>query len=197
MSDHINKSLQDYINDVSSQKSTPGGGNVVGVVSSFGCALMLMSIRIGVLAKEPDSRLERDSEEELLKLRQEFIILSERDSKKFKQVIKNWKKRGEELENALKGAAEVSLEMAELNVKLIDLIEKQNLERLRNIVTDVGISLELARACFNGGIMNYKVNKKAVKKQDTIEKLELKSRELIKKFNEKYGKISEKIGRLC
>jgi len=186
----LKRSFEDYINAVSSSAGTPGGGHVAGVVCGFAYGLMLMSLRIAVLKRNPDSKEALVLEEKLAELQKESLDCAEEDSEKFKNVMKSWKAGGDELDKAMSEAAEVSLKISEKSYELLKLIKAQELSGFRNIITDVGISAELARAAFRGGIMNCRVNILNISSKGRFEG-EIK--QLEENFNTDYNYLMEKL----
>ncbi len=157
--------LKDYIDKVASSAGTPGGGNVISTVNSLAASLMLMSLRIVILKKNSASKSGLELEKELIVIKEESLELAEADSREFKEVMKNWSGGGHRLEESLKGAAMVSLEIARKAVGLIELIEAQDLDVYKNIITDVTISFRLAESAFHGGIANCIINAGALSKE--------------------------------
>ncbi len=180
----LDDKLLKYIEDVSSDASTPGGGNVAGVINSLGCALMLMSLRIAVLKKNKTDSEALNTEKELNMLKDRSLCLAREDSCLFSKVMKYWREGGSSLQNALEESAKVSLDISEAAVLLISIIEKQDLKRFKNIITDVGIALELARAAYESGMLNFKINYDGMKKP--AGQLKEKEKNINSEFNKKF-----------
>ena len=193
MNNLLNESMKNYVDSLSSGSGTPGGGNAIGVVCSFACALMLMSLRIAVLKKGGDVADSLELQKTLEDIQKKCFFLAEKDSEKFKNVLAKWKKGGSELESALKESAEVSLDIAEICLELLQHIDMQDLSRYTMIMTDVGIAVELANACFSGAVMNYKINVKGIKNQVVFNNLKKIRNRVFGEFEDLYSKLSEKI----
>jgi len=150
--------LQKYIEDVSSSSGTPGGGNVLGTVEALSCGLMLMSLRIAVLKKGDSAPEFHDLEASLIEFQESAVLFAHEDSKRFSRLMSCWKEGGSKLESAVKSCADISVDIAELALNIMELIDRQNMEKYKNIITDVGIAFELAVSCFRGAEMNYRIN---------------------------------------
>ena len=190
----LDRSLNNYIESLSSDAGTPGGGNAIGLVNAFACGLMLMSLKIAIIKKEGDNIGEAlNLKNQLENLQKRSLELAEEDRKVFKEVLALWKAKDESLDDVLKKAAEVSLNSSMLSFDLIRLIGAQDLQRYRNIITDVGIAVEFAQACFRGSMMNYKINIKSIKEKSSYEYLEKDKVKLMEVFCGISNKLQEKI----
>lgn len=192
MSEFINEPLKEYIDKLSSASSTPGGGNAIAVVNSLAAGLLLMSLRIVILKKEPDNSEIQKLELLLIDIQKKSISLAEEDTLRFKQVMSCWKDGGVKLHKALLSSAKVSLDISKVSVGLIDLIGMQDLERFNNIITDVAIAIEFARSCFVGGIYNFLINVKSLD-VDLYSELKTEKEKLENKFNIGYQNTLKKV----
>lgn len=186
-------SFEEYLEEVSSSKSTPGGGHVAARVNALGCSLMLMSLRIAVLKRNPEDNKAIELEARLLNLRDISLELAEKDSESFRGVMRTWKDGGEPLEKALEYSAEVSKSIAEASLKLIDMINGEDISRYKNIITDVGLALRLAGTAFDGGIMNLKINASSIKDASRNEELIAGADNLKKKRSEIFNVLIARI----
>src|SRR3989339_546499 len=93
-----NETLSEYIEKLSSDSGAPGGGSAIGVAGALACSLMLMSLRIAVLKKNSSDAEALQLQDRLIFSRNGFLDLSEKDSEKFKTVMKYWKEKGQGLD---------------------------------------------------------------------------------------------------
>ncbi len=191
----LDDKLLKYIESVASDSSTPGGGNVAGVINSLGCALMLMSLRIAVLKKDKRDPDALQTEKELESLKEKSLCLAREDSRIFSKVMKYWKEGGSSLHRAIKESAEVSLDISEAAFILVSIIEKQELNRFKNIITDVGIALELARAAYESGIMNFKINCAGLQ-EPSGRHLKEKEKIISAEFNKKFPALRNSVKKI-
>lgn len=187
----LDDKLSEYIETVSSSSSTPGGGNVAAVVNSLGCSLMLMSLRIAILKKENNNKEALQTESSLEEIKKRSLFLAGEDSRVFSEVMKSYSAGGEKLLRALKNSASVSLDIARAATGLICIIEEQDLKKFANIITDVGIALELARAAYESSLMNYRINTAGLKKSD--KSLEKSRYEISRKFEKIFPALRKKV----
>ncbi|MEA3506864.1 MAG: cyclodeaminase/cyclohydrolase family protein [Elusimicrobiota bacterium] len=182
MDDIFSGSLKSYIDKVASSASTPGGGSVIAAVNSLAASLMLMSLRIAILKKENPPKEALDLEKELMDIKEESLELAEADSREFKKVMKNWSKGGELLEESLKRAAEVSLNISLKSLELIELIDAQDLNAYKNIITDVAIAFYLGESSFRGGIANSVINAKLLSREENKTEIFKRQKNIEKNF---------------
>ncbi|NLB34616.1 MAG: cyclodeaminase/cyclohydrolase family protein [Elusimicrobia bacterium] len=187
------ESFTEYLKDLSSSRSTPGGGNAAARVNAMGCALMLMSLRIAVLKKTPEDDSAILLEKNLLELQERSMGLAEEDSSSFKGVMRAWKTGGQPLEEALRCSAEVSQKIAAAARELLQMIEGEEISKYKNIITDVGLALALARAAYEGGMMNTKINSAMLKNSSHKEKLISETEKDETEFRLTHGNLLEKI----
>ncbi|GEM_PF-3005039 len=185
--------IREYIDSLSSDKPTPGGGNAAGLANALGCSLMLMSLRIAVLKKNPEDAESINLEKGLLELREESMELAEQDSEKFLSVIKNYKKKGSGLSKAMYEAAQVSLNISSAAEKLSKLILKSPLGKMKNIITDVKMALEFSRVAYSGGMINCSVNESGVQNSE-LKELKCRKDRIEKNFESNYKEVLKNIG---
>jgi len=187
------QSFTEYLNEVSSARSTPGGGHVAARVNAFGCGLMLMSLRIAVLKKDPSNTAALKLEKKLLKLQDTSMKLADEDSESFRSVMRSWKSGGEPLENALGYSAEVSQKIAGAARDLLETINSEEISKYKNIITDLGLAAALARTAYEGGMMNLKINSASLKNSSVKNKFINDAEKDEEGFRILYGNIIEKI----
>lgn len=193
MDDIFNGSVKNYIDKVASSASTPGGGNVIASVNSLAASLMLMSLRIAILKKDNPPEEALNLEKELMAIKAESLELAEADSREFKKVMKNWSKGGQMLEESLKSAAEVSLNISLKSFELIKLIDDQDLNDYKNIITDVAIAVYLGESSFRGGIANSVINAKLLSREENKSEIFKRQKNIEIKFK---GLVEKLKGRL-
>ncbi len=146
----VNSTVKEYLNQVGSKHCTPGGGNVLGLVNSLACGLVLMAARI---------KGHKELAKRLLHLKKLSIKTAQMDSFKFEKVMQAYRKKDQaKLPEALKAAAGVSLDTAGHSMALLKLINNLDLSEFTNILPDIIIAVELAGVCIKGSLCNCKTN---------------------------------------
>lgn len=163
-------SISHYLEELSSNSPTPGGGNV----SAF-CGAIASSLGIMVCNLTIGKKKYLDSEEELKVLKRklekaqnDFLILSEDDNKAFDKVMEAFKlpketdaqitKRSKKIEDATIGAGVVPYRVIFLCKNIIPMLmviaEKGN----QNSLSDAGVAISLISTASQGAFLNVLIN---------------------------------------
>ncbi|NQT46329.1 MAG: cyclodeaminase/cyclohydrolase family protein [Candidatus Omnitrophica bacterium] len=190
-------SIHGYLDDLAGKKPAPGGGSAAALAGAVGCALISMVANFTVgkekykVAEDEMQDLLKKSEglrAQLEKLVQEDIEAYGRFDKAYK-MPKDTKGRKEAVEEALKVAASVPLEIcrcAHRAMKLLPIaLEKGN----KNLITDVGVPAHILKAAFDSALMNVEVNLKWIKDEEFI----AKTRKVLDPMNKETLMLKEKV----
>src|ERR1035437_3285219 len=163
-------SIGHYLEELSSNSSTPGGGNVSAFCGSLASSLGIMVCNLTIGKKKY-----LDSEEELKVLMKklkraidEFLSLAEEDNKAFEQVMEALKmpketeaqitKRSKKIEDATIVAGVVPFRVIYLCKNIIPAImiiaEKGN----QNSLSDAGVAISLISTAAQGAYLNVLIN---------------------------------------
>lgn len=164
------KTLQNYLDELSSNSPTPGGGNVASLCGALSSSLATMVCNLTIGKKKyAEVESEMISLKEKLEIYQKkFIELGKKDNLAFDKVIDAFKLpkdtdeqkeiRNKEIENATIGAAEIPSEVMQTAKELLPLlkiiIEKGN----RNSLSDVGVAAALIATASKGAYLNVIIN---------------------------------------
>lgn len=171
-----------FIVDVASDSPTPGGGAVAAQAALLGAALAEMISRI-TLRSEKYREVEaevRDALDLLLPLRTRLNQLRTEDSASYKRVIRARRmpkddeekrlERNSHIEEALKGAAIVPLEVAGVAVQVLELIETLAENGSTNTLSDAATGAQLSVAAVVSARYNVLVNTAEIEDEEfTIE----------------------------
>jgi formiminotetrahydrofolate cyclodeaminase len=163
-------SINHYLEELSSNSPTPGGGNV----SAF-CGTLASSLGIMVCNLTIGKKKYLESEEELKvlkkkleKVQDDFLILAEDDNKAFEKVMEALKlpketdaqitKRSKKIEEATIGAGVVPYRVIYLCKNIIPMLmviaEKGN----QNSLSDAGVAISLISSAAQGAFLNVLIN---------------------------------------
>lgn len=164
------KTLQNYLDELSSNSPTPGGGNVAALCGALSSSLATMVCNLTIGKKKyAEVESEMISLKEKLEIYQKkFIELGKKDNLAFDKVMDAFKLpkdtdeqkeiRNKEIENATIGAAEIPSEVMQTAKELLPLlkiiIEKGN----RNSLSDVGVAAALIATASKGAYLNVIIN---------------------------------------
>jgi formiminotetrahydrofolate cyclodeaminase len=163
-------SLKTYLNELSSNSPTPGGGNVSALCGVLACSLgmMVCSLTIG---KKKYTEVENEIKDLLIKLetaKNDFIKLAEEDNQAFNRVMEAFnlpKETDEEKKNRSKKIDEATFEAAVVPSRVIEkcrltipfiqtIAEKGN----QNSLSDSGVAAALFRTASDGAFLNVMIN---------------------------------------
>ncbi|KAF2960537.1 cyclodeaminase/cyclohydrolase family protein [Thermotoga sp. 38H-to] len=171
-------SLKDFCDMVAERKPTPGGGAVGSVVGAMACALAEMVANFtrkkkGYEDVEPEMEgIVEVMEEARLKL----FDLAKKDMEAFEKVMKAYKSSQEELQNALKEAASVPMDVIRVMKDLAHELEKLAEFGNKNLASDTLNAMDLCRAVFLVEKVNVLINLKEISdgtfKKNMLEELE-------------------------
>ena len=166
----LSKSLKSYLEELSSNSPTPGGGNVAALSGSLACNLGIMVCNLTIGKKK---YLEAEEEMKTIKSKLEelndcFLELADKDNYAFDQVIAAFKLpketdeqkklRSEKIEEATFAAAVVPSEVIENCKKVIPHIETISIKGNQNSVSDAGVGLSLLSTAAEGALLNVIIN---------------------------------------
>ncbi len=160
------KSLVSFLNTLSIDTPTPGGGSVAALCGALGASLNSMVANLTIGKKKwfdmYDTMCEISEESQVLK--QSLVDLIDKDSKSFELVMdafrisKNVKNRDEIIFNAYKNAVNVPLDTLLLCLKTIKLSSKIIKIGNENAISDAAVAAEVASAGAYSASYNIKIN---------------------------------------
>lgn len=187
----LTKSLQSFIDEISSSSPTPGGGSVSAFCGLLGTSLGLMVCNLTIGKKKYENVQDeiQKIKNDLETFKEEFIQLYDKDSRAFDKVMEAFKlpketdeeksRRTNEIENATIEATEVPIEVIKLCLdtlpNLIRLSEIGN----QNSLSDAGVAIQLMKSCAEGAMMNVLINTKSLNDRDRAMNLVLKAAQII------------------
>ncbi len=165
----------EFVEDLNSDLSAPGGGTAAGFCGAMASALAGMVAHMTV-DKPRFADVKADMEEVLEKsaaFQKEMLLMAQQDAEVFGQVLNTYKlpkstpeeeqKRNEAIEKATKLSILASLHMAEVCVQILLLAQTVVKKGSRMLVTDGAASALLARAGLRIAAYNVQINQDFVK----------------------------------
>jgi len=177
-----NSSIQTFLDDLASERPTPGGGGAAAVSGAIGAALVSMVANL-TIGKKNYEAVWQDLEAVNAKaeaLRTELIRAIDEDVVAFNAVMGAYglpratddekAKRAAAIQAALKDATLAPLRAVKACFEVIRLsaaaAEKGNL----NVISDAGVAVLSANAGLRSAALNVFINAKAIKDRDFAEK---------------------------
>jgi formiminotetrahydrofolate cyclodeaminase len=180
--------IDEFIEELASKSSTPGGGSVAGLCGALSASLSSMVIKLTKEA-ELDEYL-ADLEE----LQMEALELIDEDSESFDQVMLAFKlpketeeekeERQIQIQKALKGASLVPLRTMRLGLKLLKITKEVAKEGNPNAASDAGVAGLTALSAIKGGNYNVLINVGSLKNEKFAKELNDEASEIIAEAEE-------------
>ena len=164
------KTVQKYLEELSSNSPTPGGGNVAALCGSLSASLgtMVCNLTIGK-KKYADIESEMTAlKEKLSSYIDKFITLGKNDNEAFERVLDAFKLpketdeqkrlRNEAIEKSTLEAAYVPAEVIKNCREVIPLLEIIANKGNQNSLSDVGVAVAVISAASEGAFLNVLIN---------------------------------------
>ena len=175
MADLKNLSVEEFAAVTASDAPAPGGGSVSALAGALGAALAEMVANLTV-GKAKYAEVEDEMKELSAKgaeIRSELIAGIQKDTESFtlymnalgmpKDTDEQKAVRREAMQNGLKEAAKVPLEVAETAAKIFPIAEAVVKRGNTNAVTDGLVASMMARTAVIGALFNVKINLGSIK----------------------------------
>lgn len=188
-------SIDKFIEELSSDAPSPGGGSVAALVAALASALNCMVYSLTV-DKKAFEKLNNSEKNKMLQLQKEakeftdkFQNYMEQDRKDFLNLMDSYKlpKDSEEeialrkekiKENTIK-AMETPLLLAEECIKFYDNIEFAVRYGNKNLISDAGVATILLHSAIESSIINVKVNLNFLREEEICNEIENKCKTIL------------------
>lgn len=195
----------EFLEELSSKAPVPGGGGASAAVGAFGAALGMMVANLTV-GKKKYAAVEEEilaALEELGKLRDRLVALTDRDAQAFEPLSRAYglpKNTEEEkaarekvMESALYDASVAPLEIMETVLASMDLLEVLGEKGSRLALSDVGVGILFAQAALEGASLNVFINTRLMKDRGRAEELNDRADRMIAEGREKKERIYSQV----
>lgn len=199
------RTVNEFIDIVSSKKPAPGGGSVSALAGSLGGALTIMvgNLTVGRKKFQKLDDKERQKFDNSLtainNLKEELTDLVDTDTEAFHQVMAAYKMPGESedqrkarkeaIQIATRKAMDVPLKTAN---KCLEILRHQEVFAKHgnpNAISDVGVGTMMAFAGIKGAIYNVKVNLEGLDDKDYAGRVEQECERILREAHELKTKI--------
>lgn len=202
-------SINSFLNELSSEKPSPGGGSTAALVSALAGALngMVYSLTIDkksfeTLSDENKIKM-KDLNNNCIKFIEESTNFMEKDRKDFLELMDCYKlpKNNEEeilfRKNKIKEctikAMQTPLELAKECLDFYKNIEFSIRYGNKNLISDAGVAAILLNSAIESAIINVKVNLNYLREYDEFICLEEECKEILRKSLEKKKILLDKV----
>lgn len=174
----LKKSLENFIEEISSSSPTPGGGSVSAFNGVLGTSLGLMvcNLTIGKKKYEGVESEILEIKNHLEKFKENFLELYDEDSRAFDKVMEAFKlpketeedkiKRTQAIEDATVYATEVPIKVIESCYEVTNHLVRLSEIGNQNSISDAGVALILIKSSAEGAMLNVMINTKSLNDRD-------------------------------
>jgi len=179
-----------FLDELASSSPAPGGGSVAALSGALGAALSSMVCNL-TIGKENYESVQTEMKNVLKRseqLRRELMVLIDKDTEAFNEVMKALKmtkdtdeqkeKRRQALQKGYKTAAQVPLETASTCEKVLDVAAIAAEKGNKNSITDAAVSALMAQAGVEAAVLNVRINLGSIKDAEFVQKISSELREL-------------------
>lgn len=197
----VNQSCSEFVNVLASKAPVPGGGGASALVGAVGIALgtMVGNLTVG---KKKYADVEADIyglmdkayaiQKDLLRLIDDDAYVFEPLSKAY-GVPKDHPYRDEIMENALRTACSVPLDIMRACAKAIEIHEEYAAKGSALAISDVGVGVICCKAALLGANLNVMINTKAMKDRTNATRIEKEANALVEKYSALADNIYESV----
>ena len=198
-------SCENFAEELASKKSVPGGGGAAALAGALGVALNSM---VANFSKGKKKFIGFETQhEEILKegerLRVELLSAIQKDADNFEPLSRAYvlpsateeEKANKEkvMQRCLKVANSAPMETLNLAYEGILLHEKLADISSKNIISDIGVGVQLLKAALNSAYLNVLININSISDEDYVDKNKKEAEKLLKDGNQKADEIYEKV----
>jgi len=201
----INYAIKEFIDLLASKEPAPGGGSAAALVGSIGVALssMVANLTIGKEKFKDKEELMKEIVQKNEKLQKELLELIEKDAEAFNKVADALKlpknnpeekeKRKETLENALKEASLVPLEVMKKSLEALKILENTLGNSTPNAVSDIGVSALCLKSAIQSAWLNVKINLVSIRDKDFVYEIQKQAESLLEDGIQLANRIYEEV----
>ncbi len=201
----LSKTLQNYLDELSSNSPTPGGGNVAALCGVLASSLgtMVCNLTIGKKKYADVEAKMNEVKSKLELLQNEFISLASKDNDAFEKVMEAFKLpketdeqkslRKEAIEKATYQAALVPAEVINKCNELLPYLEIVANKGNQNSLSDAGVAVSLTSTASQGAFLNVLINCTSLSDKQKANELLTKYENINSDINKKSKLIIEEL----
>lgn len=177
------KTIKEFLDELSSSSPAPGGGSVAALSGALGAALVSMVCHL-TIGKKGYENVSDEMNEVLKKsnaLKEKFTLLIDEDTNAFNKVMAAYKmpketdeekeKRRNAIQDALKNAANVPLDVMKQCVNVLSLAKIVSEKGNKNAVSDAGVAALISLAGLNSAMLNIETNLSGIKDEKFVSEM--------------------------
>lgn len=170
--------IQQFLDELASKASTPGGGSAAAIMGAMGAALgsMVGNFTVGKKGYEDVDAEVREILDQCEALRDKLTGMIKADIDVFNQVMGAYgmpkdtdeqkAERSKAIQAALKEATDVPLDCAKAAAEVIKLSKPLAEKGNKNVISDAGVAVLAAEAALRSAALNVYINVGGIKDED-------------------------------
>lgn len=182
------KNIEDFLDDLSSKKSIPGGGSAAALSGALNAAVVSFIANL-TIGKKKYKEVETEAKEILVEseeLKKEMLLMIDQDSKILSDILDSYKTGNQDkIKSVCHDAVEFSMDMTKKAVRLMRLSLEISEIGNRMLTSDFEVAAYIGDAAVGSAIANVKINLKS-----------LDDEEYKKNIKKEYLKLKEESSRL-
>jgi formiminotetrahydrofolate cyclodeaminase len=189
---YAQKTIEEFLNDLSSSNSIPGGGSAAALSGALNAAVISFIANL-TIGKEKYAKVETEAQEILVEseeLKKEMLLMIDKDSKILGDILDSYKVGNQKkVKSVCRDAVEFSLDMTKKAIRLMRLSLEISEIGNRMLASDFEVAAYIGDAAVGSAIANIKINLKSLDDQEYIEHTQKE----YKKLKEESSNLKEEI----
>ncbi len=170
--------IQQFLDELASKASTPGGGSAAAIMGAMGAALgsMVGNFTVGKKGYEDVDAEMREALEQTEQLRDKLTDMIRADIEVFNSVMGAYgmpkdtdeqkAERSQAIQNALRDATDVPLDCAKAAAEVLKLCKPLAEKGNKNVISDAGVAVLAAEAALRSAALNVYINVGGIKDEE-------------------------------
>jgi len=197
----LSKTVGNYLDELSTDTPTPGGGNVAALCGVLASSLGMMVCNL-TIGKKKFVEVEAEliaMKNKLVGIKEKFRQLAQKDNEAFDKVMLAYKmvkdteehqtERSNAIEDATINAAMVPAEVVTTGMELLPLLETIIQKGNQNSLSDAGVAVSLTKTAVEGAFLNIAINCSSLSNQTF-------ANEILIREEMKYEEIKERTAQI-
>ncbi|RCW52245.1 cyclodeaminase/cyclohydrolase family protein [Halanaerobium sp. ST460_2HS_T2] len=163
------KTIEEFLEDLSSSNSIPGGGSAAALSGALNAALISFIANL-TIGKEKYKEVEAEAKEILAEseeLKKEMLLMIDQDSKILSDILDSYKAGDQEkVRSVCQDAVEFSMDMTKKAVRLMRLSLEISEIGNRMLASDFEVAAYIGDAAVGSAIANVKINLKSLDNEE-------------------------------
>ena len=177
------KSIQEFLDDLSSSNSIPGGGSAAALSGALNAAVISFIANL-TIDKEKYKEVEAEAKEILAEseeLKKEMLLMIDQDSRILSDILDSYKAGDKnKVKTVCQDAVEFSMDMTKKAVRLMRLSLEISEIGNRMLASDFEVAAYIGDAAVNSAVANVKINLKSIDNKEYKENVKKEYQKLQK-----------------